>query len=127
MLSDHKGDKLMGKVRNHIKYNEIITGEGHYYAIHDKSVFEVEYPGGTTEQLTTNIISENMLSKVGSEGHHYQVLYEVTDHQRDDSAITKVNGFIKSSNCNLDQNRTTRVWKLRVEWKDGSIDWVPLK
>ena len=22
---------------------------------------------------------------------------------------------------------TTRGWKLQVEWKDGSISWVPLK
>ena len=53
------------------------------------------------EQLTANIIAKNMLSQVDSEGHHYQVLTEVTDHKKDDSALSKVGGFIKSSSGNL--------------------------
>ena len=40
------------------------------------------YPFGTTEQLEDNIIAENMMSQIDSEGHHYQVLTEVTDHKR---------------------------------------------
>ena len=55
--------------------------------MHDKSLYEVEYPGGTTEQLVANIIAENMMSRVYSEDHHYQVLTELTDHKKDDSAI----------------------------------------
>ena len=68
-----------------------------------------------------------MMSQVDSEGRHCQVLTEVTDHKRDDSAISKVGGFIKSSSRNLHQKRTTCGWKLLVEWKDVSVDWVPLK
>ena len=47
------------------------------------------------EQLEANIITKNMLSQVDYEVHHYQVLTEVTDHKKDDSAIAKVDGFIK--------------------------------
>ena len=79
------------------------------------------------EQLADNIIAENMLSQVDSEGHHYQVLTEVTDHKRDDSDIAKADGFINSSCGNLHRKRTTIVWKLLVEWKEGSVDWFPLK
>ena len=68
-----------------------------------------------------------MLSQVDSEGHHYKVLTEVTDHKKDDSAITKVDGFIKSSNGNLHRKRMAHVWKLSVECKYGSVDWVMLK
>ena len=78
-------------------------------------------------QLAANIIAENMISQVDYEGHHYQVLTEVTDHKNDDSATAKVDGFIKSSNGNLHWKRMTYGWKLLVEWKDGSVDWVPLK
>ena len=52
----------MGKFRNHIKYDGISTREGHYNSMQDKSVYEVEYTYGTTEQLKTNIIYENMPS-----------------------------------------------------------------
>ena len=127
MLPDWKGEKLMGKFRKRVRYDDTSTGEGNYNAMHDKSLYEVEYPDGTTEQLAANIIAENMLSQVDSEGHHYQVLTEVTDHKKDDSAISKVDGFIKSSSGNLHRKRTTCGQKLLVEWKDGLVDWVPLK
>ena len=48
-----------------------MLGEGNYNAMHDKSLYKVEYPDGTTEQLVANIIAENMMSQVDSEGHHY--------------------------------------------------------
>ena len=100
--------------------------EGNYNAMHDKSLYEIEYTDGTMQQPVANIIADNMMSQVDSEGHNYQVLTEVTDQNKDDSAIANVSGFIKSSSGNLHRNRTTRVWKLLVEWKDVSFDWVPL-
>ena len=52
------------------------------------------------------------MSQIDFEGHHYQVLTEVTDHKKDYSAIAKVDGFTKSSSGNLHQKRTTCGWKL---------------
>ena len=51
----------MGKVRKRIKYNDIITGEGYYNAIHDKYLYGVDYYDRTTEQLKIKITAENML------------------------------------------------------------------
>ena len=68
-----------------------------------------------------------MMLQVDSEGHHYQVLTEVTDHKEDDSGISKVGSFIESSSGNLHRKRKNRGWKILVEWKDGSVDWFPLK
>ena len=68
-----------------------------------------------------------MMSQVDSEGYHYQVLTEVTYHKKYDSTIAKVDCFIQSSSGKLHRKRTTRGWKLLVEWKDGSVDWAPLK
>ena len=74
MLPDRKGEKIMREVRKRVRYDDTITGEGNYNAMQDKSLYEVEYPYGTTEKLAANIIAENMISQVDSEGHHYQVL-----------------------------------------------------
>ena len=52
----------MGKVSKRVRYYDISTGGGDYNAMHDKSLYEVEYPDGITEQLADNIIAENMLS-----------------------------------------------------------------
>jgi hypothetical protein len=42
------------------------------------------------------------------------------------AAITKDQGFYKSYNGNDVRQKTTKGWKLCVEWKDGSTTWVPL-
>ena len=78
------------------------------------------------EEITANIIAENIISYVESEGHHYQVLTGVNDHKIDNSAVTNVDDFIKYRNGNLQQKRTNIIWKLLVEWKDVSVDWVLL-
>ena len=80
MLPYPKGEKIMGKVRKRVIYDETSTGEGNYNSMHDKSLYKVEYPDGTAEQLAANIIAENVMSQVDSEGHHYQELTEVNDH-----------------------------------------------
>ena len=67
-----------------------------------------------------------MLSNVDEEGHQFQLLNEIMDHKRDASAIRQQNGYIISSNGNKTPKRTTRGWKLLVEWKDGSVNWIPL-
>ena len=95
--------------------------------MHYKYLYEVEHPEGTTEKLADNIIAENMMSQVDSEGHHYKVLTEVTDNKKNDSSISNVDCFINSSSGNIHRKRTTLVWKLLVEFKEVSVDWVPLK
>ena len=75
----------MGNVRKRVKYDHKSTGKGNYNSTHEKSLYKCEYPDGTMEQLEVNTINESMMSQVDSEGHHYQVLAEVTDHKKDDS------------------------------------------
>ena len=95
MLPDSKGEKIMGEVSKRVIYDATSTGEGNYNAMHDKSLYEIEYTDGTMQQPVANIIADNMMSQVDSEGHNYQVLTEVTYYKKDDSSISKVDGFIK--------------------------------
>ena len=74
VLPDRNGEKLMGEVSKRVIYDDTSTGKVNYNSMHDKYLYEVEYPDVTTEQLAANIIAENMMSQVDSEGHHYQVL-----------------------------------------------------
>ena len=66
----------------HIIHDDTSTGEGNYNYMHEKPIYEVEYTEGTMKQLISNIIVENMISKVYSKDYHYQVLTEVTDKNR---------------------------------------------
>ena len=54
----------MGKFSKRVRYDDTIAGEVNYNAMHEKSLYEVEYPDGTTEQLAANITDENILSQV---------------------------------------------------------------
>ena len=116
-IPDRKGEKLMGKVRKCVKYDESSASKRNYNPMHKKYLYEVGYHDGMTEQQADNIIAENMMSQVDSEVHHYQVSTEVTDKNKYASAIAKVYGLIKSSSGNLHRKRTTCVWKLLVERK----------
>ena len=116
VMPDRKGDNRIKKVRKRIDYGDISTTEGHYNSMHNKYLYEVEkFTDVTTEHLTSNIIARNMISQVDSEGHHYQVLTEVTEHKGYDRDITMVNGFTKYSNGNLHCKRETSGLKLLVE------------
>ena len=127
-VPDRKGQKLMAKVMKRIRSSDSNCDGNAYNPLLDHSIYQVEFSDGTTEELTANVIAENMLSGCDSQGVHYQILSEMIDHKKDGSAIRKEDGYIKSNNGSTPKPKiTTRGWKLLVEWKDGSIDWVPLK
>ena len=62
----------------------------------------------SSQELTINIISESMFAQVDSEGHHYQLLQEITDHRKDGLATTISYGMISLRNGNMVPNKTTR-------------------
>ena len=126
-VPDRKGQKIMAKVMKKVKCKDNnIEGKG-YNPLHDHSVYEIEFTDGTTEELTANVIAENMLSQCDEQGNQYMLLNEIMDHKKDGSAIPISNGFIISKSGNKTPKKTTRGWHLLVEWKDGSMDWVSLK
>lgn len=68
-----------------------------------------------------------MLSQVDSEGHHYQILKEISDHKKNWNAISVSEGFhTRKGSSQKIPKKTTRGWELLVEWKDGSMDWIRL-
>ena len=54
------------------------------------------------------------------------MLTKVTDNKRDDRATTNVDWLINYINWNLHQKRTTQIWKILLERKYGSVDYVTL-
>ena len=77
--------------------------------------------------MTANVIVEKMLSVCNSGGHHFQLLGEITEHKRDFSDIRIITGLIRPKNGNQVPKKTTRGWKLLVEWKYGTVGRVSLK
>ena len=74
-----------------------------------------------------NVIAENMYSQVDGEGRHYNIMQEISEHKRDDSAIDKADGFTNNRSGTEIPKKTTHGWSLQVDWKSGTSTWVPLK
>jgi hypothetical protein len=129
-VPDAAGVRRMARVIRQVNNDSSELPEPHRGSTNpllDTSTFEVEYPDGTVDRLNANVIAENLMSQTDPYGHHYQVLHEIIEHKKDGTAIPIEDGFIRSKSGNLHPKKTTRGWKLLVEWKDGSSDWVPLK
>jgi hypothetical protein len=73
------------------------------------------------------VIAENMYAQVDDEGNMFQLLDEIMDHKKDDTAIDIANGTVTSANGNVKPKITTQGWQLLVSWRDKSTSWVKLK
>ncbi|GFH50498.1 hypothetical protein CTEN210_06974 [Chaetoceros tenuissimus] len=125
-LPNAADNKLMAKVHRKVKSNDLNEGADHNPII-DNSVYEVQFSDGSTEEIAANVIAENMLSQVDVEGHHFQILKEISDHKKNWNAISVSEGFHtrKGSDQKIPR-KTTCGWDLLVKWKDRSMDWVKL-
>ena len=93
----------------------------------DSREYEVEFPDGSTEAFTANLIAENLLSQVDAEGRSYSVLSDIVDHRTNGKALSKDDASKMTKSGRAQLRHTTRGWEVQVEWKDNSTSWVPLK
>ena len=127
LMLPHGDQMIRGRVAKRAKDDEgRPIGRRHDNPLLDTREYEVELPDGSTGQYTANVIAENIFSQVDEEGRQYVLLSEIVDHKKDATAITKDEGYTISHNGRRVPKITTRGWKIQVEWKDGSTDWVPM-
>jgi hypothetical protein len=84
----------------------------------DTSEYVIEYEHGTSDRMFANAIAENIYTQVDKEGKHFMLLKEITDHKKSKDAVDIADGFITLPNGCRVRKRTTKGWKLLVEWKD---------
>ena len=92
----------------------------------DKSKYEVDYLDGYIEKMTTDKISENILSQIDSQGNHFLLLKEINNNCKYSPEINRVYKFLTSKSGNVHAKKTTGGCNFKVEWKGGSSEWVPL-
>ena len=59
------------------------VGTLHNNPMLDPSEYTIGIYDGSSQELTANIIGESMFTQFDYEGHHYQLLQEITDHRKD--------------------------------------------
>ena len=90
-------------------------------------IYKVELADGRIKEYGANIIAENMLTQVDSDGFSLSLMEGIIDYKRDDSvAISKTDKYITTSRGQRRLCKTTAGWKLLVKWRDQSESWVKL-
>ena len=91
-------------------------------------IYDVLFPDGAVKQYNASIIAENMYSQVDMDGFQYNLMEDIVDHKRESCAIDKQNMYWKDKKTGKRHMRKTTIgWKLKVLWKDGTEQWIPLK
>jgi hypothetical protein len=61
------------------------------------------------------------------EGVQYLLMDKITDHKSDATAVAAADAHVVYKGCNNSMRKTTKGWKLLVQWKDGLSSWTPMK
>ena len=106
---------------------------GNPVGIHDTNPFlntttyDVEFPDSTVKHFGANIIAQNLYSQVDENGHSHRLLLSILDSKKDSTAIDKSDMYITTQSGQQRMRKSTVGWKLLIQWKDGSQEWIPLK
>ncbi|KAI2506535.1 Reverse transcriptase (RNA-dependent DNA polymerase) [Fragilaria crotonensis] len=121
------GDRMVNaKVRERKRAPDgSLTGKAHKNPILDTRTYQVEFPDGQFAEVSANTIAQSMYAMCDTEGNQYLLLAGIIGHRKDESALDRADAFIqKGSNRHV--RKTTKGWKLCVEWKDGTTSWERL-
>lgn len=105
--------------------NGELVGSGNTNPILDTRIFQVEFPDGHLEEYATNTIAEALYSQVDEQGNSTGLMHEICNHRKSDKAILISDGFVTSGSTPKPVI-TTKGWDLKIKWKDGLTDWIPL-
>ena len=108
---------------------QVLGPDGQVAGTYDDNPFlNTEFPDGPVKDYAANVIAENMLTQVDSDGLTLTMMDGIINYERDDAvAIQKSDAYIVTRRGRKRHQRTTVGWKLLVKWSDGSETWVPLK
>jgi hypothetical protein len=91
-------------------------------------IYEVEFPDGQLKEYAANVIAENMLTQVDSDGYSLTMMEAITDYRKDEAvAVPKIDSYLTTTSGQKRRRKTTVGWSLLVKWADKSESWIPLK
>ena len=76
--------------------------------------------------VAANIIADNFVSQVYSNGHYSQLLDCITNIRCDNRAIAKSDGYNTTKRGKRKICETILGCNVEIKWKDGTKQWVPL-
>jgi hypothetical protein len=120
------GEKSIGKVvRRKRDVDGNLIGKSSVNPILDTRTYVVEFPDGKEAEYSSNIIAENLISMCDAEGNQYQLINHIIDHKKEPTAVADDDAYYWEKG-RKHEKKTTKGWKLCVEWKNGSTSWESL-
>ena len=128
VLMPHDEVMCLAKViRRSIDSDGRITGTFNENSSLNSLVYDVEFPDGAVKQFAANVIAENILTQVDSDGHRSDIMEGIIGHKSDKSALTKETAFVTTSRGMRKLRQTTIGWKFMVQFRNQTTQWVSLK
>ena len=81
---------MTGKVKRHALGPGGRTISWSDNPIMNSMIYEVEFPDRQGKEYSTNIIAENILSQVDSDGYSMQLMQVIVDYKCDDSVAVQM-------------------------------------
>ena len=124
-----QGEKVQNAVvtGRHVDESGNVGGTFNENPFLNSIIYDVEFPDGTVREYAANVIAQNILATVDINGYSQLHLDEILSHSTNDSAVNKRDAFITTKGGRKRPRKSTIGWKILVQWKDGSEEWVPLK
>jgi hypothetical protein len=123
----HLGEMKEGTVRRRKRTADgNLVGTANSNPIRDTRVYEVDFGDGTYQDYSTNVLVENLYSHIDDEGRSHSLLDAIVDHQSDDDAVDRRDGLYRTPSGAMKKRITTKGWKIKIQWKNGTASWVPL-
>jgi hypothetical protein len=91
----------------------------------DTKIYEIEFPGGRSDEYTVNVISQKMFTQCDNDCRWYNLMEGIIDHNTDGHVIDRAAMYIKHGS-NTQVRKTTKGWHLCVEWNYGTTSWERL-
>ena len=121
-----QGTLTAGKVKRRTRTEAgELFGKANDNPVLDTRSYDVEFPDGTINSYTANIIAINMLGQCDKDGNTVKIMDSIVDHKTNGSEVQYEDRFVKRGN-NLHLRKTTKGWSLCILWKDGSTSWERL-
>ena len=90
-------------------------------------MYEVEFVDGQVQEYSANVIAENMLTRVDSEGFSTTLMEGIVDcHKAESVAVTKVDKYVYTKSGQWHLRKMTAGWDMLVRLKGQTESWIKL-
>ncbi|KAI2506427.1 Reverse transcriptase (RNA-dependent DNA polymerase) [Fragilaria crotonensis] len=125
IVTDRGGEMLRGTVKSRKRDSDGKPIDPRTESHPDTREYIVCFEDGTEDTYMANLIAECIYSQIDENGRQLLLMQEIIDHKKTSDAISEEDSYY-STKAGPKPKRTTRGWRLLVEWKDGTSTWVSL-